>query len=268
MGYIVWFEMEDIIVEWMISANGKMYDHAKAFAEWGSIDWRQHAKYSVGDIVYIYCTKPYQKVMYKTEVIKADMNFDECQDDKEFWINQAEYEKAKKGIYARLELKEQVDNNMLQLRRLLEYGLKAAPQGPIKVKEQLKAYLDEYFDDYYKNGYFDYEPDEEKCYEGHLKQVKLNKYERSSIARQKCIEQYGCICQICEMDFETTYGEVGKGFIHVHHLVPLYKVGKEYVVDYKKDLIPVCPNCHAMIHRLVGGEDMSLVELKEKLHGK
>ena len=55
-------------MNWMISANGKIYDHAKAFAKWGYIDWRQHAKYNVGDIVYIYCTKPYQKVMYKTKV--------------------------------------------------------------------------------------------------------------------------------------------------------------------------------------------------------
>jgi 5-methylcytosine-specific restriction protein A len=252
-------------MKWMISANGKMYDHAKAFAKWGYIDWRQHAKYSAGDIVYIYCTKPYQKVMYKTKVIKANMPFSECQDDKEFWIDLEEYEKAKTGTYAHLELVEQVDSDKLQLQRLLAYGLKVAPQGPIKVKEQLSEYLDRYFDDYYKKGYFDNEPDEEKCYEGHLREVKVDKYERSSIARQKCIEQYGCKCQICGMDFEAIYGPVGKGFIHVHHLVPLYKIGKEYVVDYKKDLIPVCPNCHAMIHRLDGGEEMSVIELREKL---
>jgi 5-methylcytosine-specific restriction protein A len=35
----------------------------------------------------------------------------------------------------------------------------------------------------------------------------------------------------------------------VHHVVPLSSIGKEYVVNPKTDLVPVCPNCHAMIHR-------------------
>ena len=67
------------------------------------------------------------------------------------------------------------------------------------------------------------------------------------------------------MDFELTYGEYGKGFIHVHHLRPLYMVKKDYIVDYKNDLIPVCPNCHAMIHRIPNGEKLSVEEIKQKL---
>ena len=67
---------------WMISANGKMYDHASAFATFGFIDWRQRAKYQIGDIVFIYCTRPAKKVMYKCEVVKCDMLFCECVDDK------------------------------------------------------------------------------------------------------------------------------------------------------------------------------------------
>ena len=69
------------------------------------------------------------------------------------------------------------------------------------------------------------------------------------------------------IDFEKAYGDIGKGFIHVHHLIPLHSIGKEYVVDYKKDLIPVCPNCHSMIHRLEGGEEMTVEEIKSKLTG-
>lgn len=45
------------------------------------------------------------------------------------------------------------------------------------------------------------------------------------------------------------YGSLGKGFIHVHHKIPLSEIGDEYEVDYVNDLIPVCPNCHAMLHR-------------------
>ncbi|MBN8589795.1 MAG: HNH endonuclease [Rhodothermia bacterium] len=50
------------------------------------------------------------------------------------------------------------------------------------------------------------------------------------------------------MFFEKTFGEIGKGFIHVHHLNAIVEIGKEYKIYPKNDLIPVCPNCHAMIH--------------------
>lgn len=49
--------------------------------------------------------------------------------------------------------------------------------------------------------------------------------------------------------FEKVYGEAGKGLIHIHHVVPISSIKAEYQIDYEKDLIPVCPNCHAMIHR-------------------
>jgi 5-methylcytosine-specific restriction protein A len=41
---------------------------------------------------------------------------------------------------------------------------------------------------------------------------------------------------------------VGKGFIHVHHINQISEIGREYEIDPIKDLIPVCPNCHSMIH--------------------
>ena len=69
---------------------------------------------------------------------------------------------------------------------------------------------------------------------------------------------------ICGFDFEKTYGEIGKGFIHVHHIVPVSEIGESYRVDYEKDLIPVCPNCHAMLHRKGG----SVEGLKEIINNK
>jgi predicted HNH restriction endonuclease len=45
------------------------------------------------------------------------------------------------------------------------------------------------------------------------------------------------------------YGDIGKGFIHVHHLKPLSKIGRNYELDPITDLHPICPNCHAMIHQ-------------------
>jgi 5-methylcytosine-specific restriction protein A len=36
--------------------------------------------------------------------------------------------------------------------------------------------------------------------------------------------------------------------IHVHHIVPVSSIGEKYKVDPINDLIPVCPNCHAVFH--------------------
>lgn len=85
--------------------------------------------------------------------------------------------------------------------------------------------------------------------EGLRKSVFVNVYERSAEARKKCIEHMGCVCAVCGFDFEKVYGELGKGFIHVHHRIPISSIGKAYTVNYETDLVPVCPNCHAMLHR-------------------
>lgn len=89
----------------------------------------------------------------------------------------------------------------------------------------------------------------EHLYEGAKKQVCVNSYERNSIARERCIKHYGMRCVICGFDFEETYGEVGRNVIHVHHLKPLSEIGETYSVDPIKDLRPVCPNCHVIIHQ-------------------
>ncbi|QSZ41370.1 HNH endonuclease [Sulfurimonas aquatica] len=86
-------------------------------------------------------------------------------------------------------------------------------------------------------------------YEGAKKETTVNRYERDSSAREKCIEYYGLKCQVCLFNFEDTYGAIGTGFIHVHHIRPISEIGKEYRLNPIKDLRPVCPNCHAMLHK-------------------
>ena len=85
--------------------------------------------------------------------------------------------------------------------------------------------------------------------EGSPKSITLNVYERSAAARNKCLEYHGTSCSICSFNFFDAYGDIGSGFIHVHHLKPLSEIGHEYEVNPITDLCPVCPNCHAMIHR-------------------
>lgn len=86
-------------------------------------------------------------------------------------------------------------------------------------------------------------------FEGSAKTISVNIYERNPIARKICIAHYKCTCQICKFDFESVYGDLGRGIIHVHHILPLSQIGEGYRVDPLSDLIPVCPNCHAVIHR-------------------
>jgi 5-methylcytosine-specific restriction protein A len=86
-------------------------------------------------------------------------------------------------------------------------------------------------------------------YEGAKKTITVNAYERNLDARKACIDALGCSCLICGFNFESTYGERGKGFIHVHHLIPLSDIQCDYKINPITDLIPVCPNCHAMLHR-------------------
>lgn len=84
--------------------------------------------------------------------------------------------------------------------------------------------------------------------EGASKTVLVNQYERSSVAKLKCLAHHGYKCAVCAFDFERTYGEIGKNYIHVHHIIPISEIGKEYELNPITDLIPVCPNCHSMIH--------------------
>ena len=106
-------------------------------------------------------------------------------------------------------------------------------------------------------------PVEEQTFlsEGLKRTITVNTYERNSKARQKCIEYWKAICSVCGFDFEKKYGDLGKGFIHVHHLVLVSNVGKAYQVDPINDLRPVCPNCHSMLHKT--NPPLSINELKE-----
>lgn len=102
-----------------------------------------------------------------------------------------------------------------------------------------------------------------KYSEGKTKQILINSFERNAVARRKCIEYYGLNCQVCNFNFEGVFGEIGKDFIHVHHVVDLSTIGKEYSVDPIVDLVPVCPNCHNMLHRKKPA--YTIIELKKLL---
>lgn len=85
--------------------------------------------------------------------------------------------------------------------------------------------------------------------EGRARRAEVNVYERNQLNRKICISIRGTNCVACGFDFLARYGEIGRDFIHVHHVIPVSKLDDRYRLNPADDLVPVCPNCHAMIHR-------------------
>jgi len=86
-------------------------------------------------------------------------------------------------------------------------------------------------------------------FEGASREVTQTFRERNPHARKECLETHGYKCAVCCFDFEEQYGLIGREFIHVHHLNMVSSRKGEYQVKPAEDLRPVCPNCHAMIHK-------------------
>lgn len=89
---------------------------------------------------------------------------------------------------------------------------------------------------------------DEPLEEGSVKNITSTRYERNRKARELCLSYHGKACKRCGLDFAKKYGEEYANLIEVHHIVPISEIGEGYIVDPIKDLIPLCPNCHAMTH--------------------
>ncbi|MDQ6960960.1 MAG: HNH endonuclease [Mariprofundaceae bacterium] len=71
------------------------------------------------------------------------------------------------------------------------------------------------------------------------------------------LDSFDCI--ICGFNFEDVYGKIGKLFIEAHHIKPI-KDMKENTEVTISDLIPVCSNCHRMLHRKASPENWELLK--------
>lgn len=95
------------------------------------------------------------------------------------------------------------------------------------------------------------EVDVRDFFEGGVRTITVNRYERDPRARRACLAHYGSTCFVCGVDLVKIYGKtLGQTAIHVHHIKPMAtRVNKPYIIDPVKDLIPLCPNCHNVIHK-------------------
>ena len=255
---------------WIVPSNDNIFRISDAIqAQNGLVDWRMSNEFSKGDIVFVYKTKPEQRIRYRMEIKSVGLSIDEAFEQEPFWEDKdAYYSRLGFYKYARFKLLEEYSDDIMSLHHLHEHGVSGYIQSIMQCKnEELIKFLlhpyDTVNDDVYD---VDYPEDDDKLYEGALVKVMANKYERNQKARRECVAKKGYRCLVCGCDFKTTYGEIGKGFIHVHHVVPISSIGKEYELDVDKDLVPVCPNCHYMLHRK--DPPYTIEELKSMLQNK
>lgn len=231
------------------------------------VDWRQSNDFAIGDVVFLYKAFPKSQVAYRMEVAKTGLSFDESTDKKVFWKDQSLfYQGLGSHRYVRFRLLMKYPDGMLTFAAMHEHGLRGNIQSVMLCKNQeLLAFLKGDTTLFPLGGGREGASVAEYT-EGEVHEVVLNHYERNREAREACIAAKGCRCAVCGFDFEQTYGEIGQGFIHVHHLVPISSIGKAYQLNPTTDLVPVCPNCHNMLHRKE--PPYTINELQQNMHEK
>jgi predicted HNH restriction endonuclease len=86
--------------------------------------------------------------------------------------------------------------------------------------------------------------------EGARTQGWANRYERSRSNRALAIIAHGTACAVCGFNFATQFGSYGEGYVEIHHLTPVHLMEAERVVNPIEELVPLCANCHRMVHRV------------------
>lgn len=265
------------MANWLVTVNYNEFDLEKAFDTLPTIFWKNSSTLEgkglqVNDMVYVYVTKPISKVMYQFKVIAHADKSEYPVAQKAFWKDKTQLGSIKE--YAVFEKLQKVDKATLSFDYFLQQKLISdapiqgrrtdrdkAPNDPIRIF--LDHIVNEFGNDALETNYPDEANVESKTFpEGAKQTVQVNRYERNPEARAKCIEFHKARCKVCEMSFDETYGMFAKDFIHVHHIKPLSEINEEYEVDPINDLIPVCPNCHAMLHRQENGIPMTVERLK------
>jgi predicted HNH restriction endonuclease len=104
----------------------------------------------------------------------------------------------------------------------------------------------------------------ESFLEGSKAKKFVTTYERDRRYRRQAIAIHGVKCFGCEEDMGVKYGQYAQGLIHVHHIVPVSMMDAPKKINPATDLVPVCPNCHSVIHRRREAT-LSVNELREML---
>ncbi|RUO39241.1 restriction endonuclease [Pseudidiomarina aestuarii] len=85
--------------------------------------------------------------------------------------------------------------------------------------------------------------------DGEKKLKFVTTYERNPALRKQAIAIHGLSCRACGFNFGDFYGEYAEGFIHIHHIIPVSELDGPRTIDPETDLVPLCANCHSVVHR-------------------
>lgn len=99
--------------------------------------------------------------------------------------------------------------------------------------------------------------------EGAVTRIEVNRYERDRRNRAAALAIHGFNCKACDTNLEEVYGEAATDFIEVHHVTPISEIGSGYRINPRTDLVPLCPNCHGVIHRRT--PPWTVAEIREML---
>ena len=242
---------------WLVISNNKFF-RLDDYLEEGRtcVTWRQTNIFEVGDKVFVYTTAPKYCISYEMEVVAVGLTAEHFTDEEAYWVNPHDYMTAvMANRFCEFKLVRRFYPESMPLRLLKMYGL-TTPRGNMVLEGQLLDFILSTVNGTFLNDTGTASADDadraaeaDELHEGSVMQVTLTHYERNIDARNACIAAKGHKCAVCGMDFEETYGDIGRGFIHVHHLIPISSIGEDYVIDPVSDLVPVCPNCHNMLHR-------------------
>ena len=107
-----------------------------------------------------------------------------------------------------------------------------------------------------------YQDSLESLSEGKASKRYITTYERNPKYRKQAIAIHGNSCSACGFNFKKFYGEYAEGYIHIHHITPVSEFEAPKTIDPETDLIPLCANCHSIIHRKKE-KTLSVTELKK-----
>ena len=130
---------------WIIPSNSNKFDLAKFLSKYDNeVDWKQSANFEVGDVVYIYSTKPEMRIRYKMEVIETNIPFDESLNDETCWTDKNEFNAGvENNRYFRLRLVKENKSSRLTIDELHMHGIKGWIQGPRKVSKDIIPFIEE-----------------------------------------------------------------------------------------------------------------------------
>ena len=257
---------------WIIPVYATSFDYGRALNEGhDTMDWRMSSHpFEVGDEVWLAVKDPIVRLAVQLEITAIGLTDEDANDHPELWRDLAAYyDGMGRFRYARMKVIGEAQSLYYSLEALQEHGLQGPLAGVVEVKDERLLHFihGEESADTITEQDSTYEvdyPADANLYEGAVVQVLANRYERNRKAREQCVATKGTRCAVCGMDFQDKYGDIGRDFIHVHHLVPISSIGKEYELNVERDLVPVCPNCHYMLHRK--NPPYTVEELRDKMY--